>query len=397
MKKSKAREPSPEPNLARMVSHAKGTSMISCNYIGRCGGCPWGSREHEHQIAEKLAAVGALHSGTKFSYSPEQRVRDRADLVWEKREGHMHLGLYELNAESRRVVDIEQCPMMTEPLERFLKEFRQRAPDVQRGSVRLRVSPTGERGVWLDFANNDVKNLFEEKSYLKWLSEIAFVEIGQRRKALTWKDGLPKLVDPILKPWFESYAWPEGASAPDELATIPLYGPVGGFSQTGFEANKALLRAVNKVATQSQLTDWVELFCGNGNFTVSLAARGHKVTAVEMDELALLGLQRSLENQPWASNVEIQRADVYLKSHQLPSLKNKGLIADPPRAGLRETLTLIENGEKPAAIVYISCFTDVFIKDCARLSELGYTIESLVGVDQFPQSPHAEWVALLKA
>lgn len=363
--------------------------MISCNYIGRCGGCPWGSREFSEQIADKLSAVAGLLPNINFVHSPEQRVRDRADLVWEKRDSRMHLGLYELNPDPavRRVVDIEQCPMMTEPLENFLKEFRKRAPDIQRGSVRLRVSPTGERGVWLDFANNDVKNLFEEKSYLKWLSEIAFVEIGQRRKALTWKDGAPKLVDPILKPWFESYT---------DTAAIPLYGPVGGFSQAGFEANRALLKAVNAAAQQAGITDWVELFSGNGNFTVSLAAQGHKVTAVEMDELALEGLQRSLADQPWATNVEVQRADVYLKTHQLPSLKNKGLIADPPRAGLRETLTLIENGEKPAAIVYISCFTDVFIRDCARLSELGYALESVVGVDQFPQSPHAEWVALLK-
>jgi 23S rRNA (uracil1939-C5)-methyltransferase len=366
--------------------------VISCNYIGRCGGCPWGSREQAEQVNEKLNQVRSLYKDVRFAFSPESRVRDRADLVWEEREGRMHLGLYALG--SRDVVDITECPMMTAPLEAFFKDFRKRAPPVKRGSVRLRVAPSGERGVWLDFANTDVKTLFEEKAapgektYLQWLNEIAFVEIGQRRKALTWKDGAPKLVDPVLKPWFESYA--ESDAQP-----IPLYGPVGGFSQTGFEANKALLKAVNEAVSQAKLSEWVELFCGNGNFTVSLAAAGHKIEAVEMDELAVEGLNRSAQNQPWAKNLKITRADVYLKTKTLPPLANKGLIADPPRAGLRETLTLIENGEKPEAIVYISCFTDVFIRDCAKLKELGYIVKSLTGVDQFPQSPHAEWVALL--
>lgn len=353
--------------------------MFSCEYLGRCGGCrPQGST-----LDEKLATVRGVFKDVRFSHTPEARVRDRADLIWENREGRMHLGLYGID--SREVVDLEQCPMMTPRLEEFFKEFRKKAPMILRGSVRLRVSPSGERGVWLDFANQDVKTLFEEKEYLKWLSSLAFVEIGQRRKALTWKDGAPKLVDPQVKAWFESY---DGEGKP-----IPLYGPVGGFSQTGFEANKALIQAVADAVTDAEkhaaLEGWLELFCGNGNFTVALAARGHKIEAVEMDELALEGLKLSNPKIP------VHRADVYLKTKTLPPVGQRGLLVDPPRAGLRETLTLIENGEKPPAIVYISCFTDVFVKDCAELKRLGYEVKSLVGVDQFPQSPHAEWIALL--
>ncbi len=350
--------------------------MFSCEYLDRCGGC----RPEGSSLQEKLDSVRSVFKDVRFSHAPESRVRDRADLVWEKRDGRMHLGLYA--RDSRDVVDIENCPMMTTPLEMFLVAFRAKAPPISRGSVRLRVSPSGERGVWLDFANNDVKTLFEEKEYLKWLSSIAFVEIGQRRKALIWKDGQPKLTDPVLKPWFESYD--------ADGKAIPLYGPVGGFSQTGFAANKALIQAVAEAVAQSKTRSWLELFCGNGNFTVALAARGYAIEAVEMDELAIEGLRLSNPAIP------VHRADVYLKTKSLPALSGRGLLVDPPRAGLRETLKLLETGEKPPAIVYISCFTDVFIRDCEKLSELGYAVESLVGVDQFPQSPHAEWVALLR-
>jgi 23S rRNA (uracil1939-C5)-methyltransferase len=272
--------------------------------------------------------------------------------------------------------------MMSPRLEAFFHEYRSRKPPIAKGSVRLRVSPSGERGVWLDFANNDVKNLFEEKEYLRWLSSLAFVEIGQRRKHLVWKEGAPKLADPELRPWFETYG-PGGEA-------IPLYGPVGGFSQAGFEANRALVGAVISLAQEAGAKDWLELFCGNGNFTLALAAAGMNVEAIEMDPLALEGLQRNLP-----ANVKISRADVYLQSKKLPPVGGRGLLVDPPRAGLRELLGVLESGEKPPVIIYVSCFTDSFLSDLSRLDSLGYRRSNLVGINQFPHSPHAEWAALL--
>lgn len=343
-------------------------SVLNCPYSGKCGGCSWAGRTLEEQNQAKLAEVHALFPEARFVYSPNDRVRDRADLVWE--EGR--LGLYKLN--ERTVIDIETCAMMTPALEDFFKLYRSVKPPIRKGSVRLRVSPKGERGVWLDFANQDVKTLFEEKEYLRWLSSVAFVEIGQRRKKLIWKEGQPKLADPELKAWFET------------AGGLPLYGPVGGFSQAGFEANRALTGAVLELARESGLRDWVELFCGNGNFTKALAREGFAVEAVEMDELALEGLKKDLPSQ-----VTVSRADVYLKTKSLPKLAERGLLVDPPRAGLRESLEIVL-AQKPPAIIYVSCFTDTFLADVERL---GYRRAKLLGVNQFPHSPHTEWVALL--
>ena len=359
------------------------TQPYDCIYFGRCGGCSWGLKALHEQHEDKLNGVRGLFKDVQLVHSPAARVRDRADLIWSERDGQMHLGLYDSN---RQVVDLEQCMMMSEALENFLKVFRLKAPPIRLGSVRLRVSPAGERGVWLDFANQDVKTLFEEQEYLKWLSAIAFVEIGQRRKALVWKDGAPKLTDPVLKPWFESYD--------DKGEAIPLYGPVGGFSQTGFVANRALIESVGRAVAGTNTKSWLELFCGNGNFTLALASRGYQVTAIEMDELALKGLELSLLPE-WREAVSVLRSDVYLKTRSLPRLSGGGLLVDPPRAGLRELLAEFESGQPlPEVLIYVSCFTDVFVKDAARLKALGFELTSLEGVDQFPHSPHAEWVGV---
>lgn len=359
---------------------------LNCSKIGVCGGCPWGGLPLADQEKKKLTEVEGLFAKASVVYKPVGAVRDKADLVWQNINGQMHLGLYGLN--DRNVIDLESCPMMTPALEAFYRKFRQQAPKINKGSVRLRVSPQGEWGVWLDFANEDVKALFEEKSYLRFLSEIAFVEIGQKRKALTWKDGQPKLVDPILKPWFQTYD--------PKFNPIPLYGPVGGFSQTGFKANEALVKALEKAVNQVNVRSWVDLFSGNGNFTLALASRGYEVEAVELDPLAVEGLQMSLNQSAhkWKNQVSVKKADLYLKATEAPSFSGKGLVVDPPRAGLRQLLDIMKAGALPSAIAYVSCHTESFIKDAERLKDFGFTLTSLEGVDQFPHSSHCEWVGL---
>jgi 23S rRNA (uracil1939-C5)-methyltransferase len=353
---------------------------LQCRYAGKCGGCP--SFAGDFAPERKAGALRELFALAEIRYAPTGRVRDRADLTCENINGQMRIGLYGLNL--REVVDLDGCPMMSEPLEAWFKEFRLRPPPIQKGSVRLRVSPGGERGVWLDFANQDVKRLFDEKSYLQWLSERAFVEIGQRRKALIWKDGQPKLVDPILKPWFETY---DAQNRP-----LPLYGPVGGFSQVGFAANRALVGAVSELAEQSGVRDWLELFCGNGNFALALASRGHRVEAVELDPLAVAGLELARGEYP----LKILRQDVYLQAKKIPKLADRGLLVDPPRAGLREVLALLAETEPPRALLYVSCFAESFLADSAHLRTLGFHIRNILGVDQFPFSPHMEWIALFQ-
>jgi 23S rRNA (uracil1939-C5)-methyltransferase len=361
------------------------SQSLNCPHVGACGGCAWGTKDFAIQSQEKLTPLRAVFSDARMVPAPMIGVRDRADLVWESTEGGMRLGLFALDR--REIVDLETCSMMSSALEAWFREFRLRAPPIRRGSVRLRVSPGGERGVWLDFANEDVKNLFAEREYLRWLSARAFVEIGQRRKALIWRDDQPKLTDPVLKPWFETYD--------ADMKPIPLYGPVGGFSQAGFDVNRLLVEAVSATAKMSGVQDWVELFCGNGNFALALAARSMNVEAVELDELAVRGLELSLRALP-PLNLQVRRGDVYLKRGELPSVAGRGLLLDPPRAGLRELLAHMESGWLPRALLYVSCFSDVFVQDAERLKALGFRARHLVGVDQFPFTPHGEWVTLFE-
>jgi 23S rRNA (uracil1939-C5)-methyltransferase len=352
---------------------------LECRYHGRCSGCNWIDFEIKTQKDQKLTLLEGHFPSHEIKWVDcgFEHLRDRVDLTWT--EGK--LGLFSLG-ENREIVDLEICPMMSTPLSNWYQVYRTRKPAIHRGSVRLRVAPDGTRGVWLDFANVDVKALFDERDYLTWLSSQAIVEIGQRKKRLEWVDGQPKLKDPILFPWFETY------TVGDKV--IPLYGVVAGFSQTGFGANRMLVEEVCAQANATGSKEWLELFAGNGNFALAIAGSGKKVTAVEFDSIAVAGLKQSAELSQIA--VEVLQRDLYRKI-ELPSAS--GWLVDPPRSGLKELLNLIEE-HRPPALIYVSCWSESFLIDKETLEGLGYKLTSVAAVDQFIHSAHLEWVTTFK-
>lgn len=383
-------------------------SEISCKYGGLCGGCPWIAIPPATQSEEKIKKLDGL-------FPPDQvhilrpgleRLRDRVDLTIKRLpDGDRQVGLWSLRTSGvdlklfeRELVDLHECPMMSESLEEWFQLFRTRLPDIELGSVRLRVSASGERGAWLDFSNEDVKNLFEEREYLKWLSGHGIVEIGQRKKTLYFdEDGRPRLKKEVeLRPWFQTWDL--------KGKTYPIYSAIGGFSQSGLKANRVL---VQEVLTQvSELKDrsgtdfWLEAFCGGGNFTYPLSQVAGRVLAFENDPIAVQGLQEGLDKER-IENVQLERVD--LKSERqierlmeaLPKNISYGLLADPPRSGLMKLLNFLEERKlNPEALVYVSCFTESLIHDAQRLSQIGFKLERLSLVDQFPHSPHVEWVSV---
>jgi 23S rRNA (uracil1939-C5)-methyltransferase len=334
----------------------------------------------------------SLHSQPQITTVSDGRTRDRTDLTLEDRDGTLHLGLNEI--ETRRTLDMPACPQLSTALEAWLQEFRKSLPPaVKKGSLRLRVSPKGERGIWLDFANSDVKNLFDQKIWLEELLQKAFVEVGQRRKHLVKDGDRLRLKDPEPQAWFETYV---GGKA------IPLWCAVGSFTQPGFAVNQALVRAVTEAVDASNLGNWLELFSGIGNFTLPLLANSdHRVTAYEIDELAVVSLHqtvKSLEAQSPETTVHerltLTQGDAY---RHLPELLDfEGLLVDPPRSGLKQTLAHLaktSQATRPKILIYVSCFEESLSADAAQLQELGYKLEAIQGIDQFPQSPHCEWVA----
>ena len=336
-------------------------NTLACQYAEQCAGCPWIKTKYSDQLLQKKTALNLALNSQGIETPPTEllsiqthEIRDRVDLTIKNVLGQMRVGFF--NAESKEILDIEFCLQMSPNLNLWYQEFRKALPPINQGSVRLRVSPNGERGIWLDFANLDVKNLLEEKTWLSALMGKATVEIGQKRKVLGIKEDRLRLLDSEPKKWFETY---DANGLP-----IPIYSAIGGFTQTGFAANKKLVATILDFAKSTKLTEWTELFCGSGNFTLALASLGYNVTATENDELALSGLAASLKDHP-DFKIEVIKANAYSNSGRPEISMTEGLLVDPPRSGLRQLIDQIgalNVDSRPKAIIYVSCFSDSFFQ-----------------------------------
>lgn len=134
-----------------------------------------------------------------------------------------------------------------------------------------------------------------------------------------------------------------------------------------------------------------DLYSGVGTFTIPLARRAGWVAAVESSGSAVRDLRRNAEIN--GVDIEVIGGD---SARELPELGElDALVVDPPRSGLADGVPDSIAAAKPARVAYVSCNPSTLARDVARFAEVGYTLTEAVPVDLFPQTYHAETVALL--
>ena len=71
------------------------------------------------------------------------------------------------------------------------------------------------------------------------------------------------------------------------------------------------------------------------------------------------------------------------------------MVVDPPRAGLGAKVNQGLLDAEPEQIVYVSCNPATMARDLMAL-QLKYDVEKVTAFDLFPQTYHAECIAVLK-
>ena len=151
--------------------------------------------------------------------------------------------------------------------------------------------------------------------------------------------------------------------------------------------------------------DLLELYCGNGNFTLPLSKNFRQVLATEVSKTSVKSANENIALNN-IENVKIVR----LSSEELTQALNKvrefrrlaninlddyafeTVFVDPPRAGLdAETLAFVSQFD---TIIYISCNPDTLHENIAQLKT--HKIENFALFDQFPYTDHVECGVILK-
>lgn len=172
------------------------------------------------------------------------------------------------------------------------------------------------------------------------------------------------------------------------------------FTQPNAGINEKMLEWALDV-TKEASGDLLEMYCGNGNFSIPLARHFDRVVATEISKVSVNSAQLNIAINGM-SNVQV----VKMASEDVSAALNgdvelpKGLVqagvselspsvvlVDPPRAGLDDaTVELIR---KIDAILYISCNPETLKLNLEALSST-HDVVRYAMFDQFPYTHHVE-------
>ncbi|WP_437614349.1 tRNA (uridine(54)-C5)-methyltransferase TrmA [Erwinia sp. V71] len=176
------------------------------------------------------------------------------------------------------------------------------------------------------------------------------------------------------------------------------------FTQPNAAMNIQMLEWALDVTKESQ-GDLLELYCGNGNFSLALARNFRRVLATEIAKPSVAAAQYNIAaNQ--IDNVQIIRMSAEeftqamngvrsfnrLEGIDLTSYQCETIFVDPPRSGLdEETVKMVQAYPQ---ILYISCNPATLCDNLQTLAET-HQVSKLALFDQFPYTHHMECGVLL--
>jgi tRNA (uracil-5-)-methyltransferase len=158
--------------------------------------------------------------------------------------------------------------------------------------------------------------------------------------------------------------------------------------------------------TKNSTGDLLELYCGNGNFSIALAPNFNRVLATELAKPSVESAQYNIKANG-IQNLQIVRMSAEdfsnamnggreytrLKGIDLKSYQCNTIFVDPPRAGLDPaTVKLVQEYQR---ILYISCNPHTLIENLQTLTET-HQIKRFALFDQFPYTDHMECGVLLE-
>jgi tRNA (uracil-5-)-methyltransferase len=178
----------------------------------------------------------------------------------------------------------------------------------------------------------------------------------------------------------------------------------GGFSQpNGKICEQMLAWAVDN--SRGFGGDLLELYCGNGNFTLPLSQNFNRVIATEISKTsvnaAVINLEANaisnvaivrMSSEEFVEAMDKKREFRRLRDIDLDAYAISSVFVDPPRAGLDEaTISMVQRFDN---IIYISCNPETLVANLQCLTQT-HTICSLAAFDQFPYTNHLETGVIL--
>jgi len=171
------------------------------------------------------------------------------------------------------------------------------------------------------------------------------------------------------------------------------------FTQPNGGVNQQMLFWAQQATTDAR-GDLIELYCGNGNFSIALAQNFDRVLGTEISKTSVRSAQVNIKENN-IDNIDIVRMSSEefsqamngerqfrrLEGFDLTTYNYDTVLVDPPRAGLdTDSVELVSRFNK---IIYISCNPNTLKDNLIQLSRT-HVIQQFALFDQFPYTDHIE-------
>jgi len=141
----------------------------------------------------------------------------------------------------------------------------------------------------------------------------------------------------------------------------------------------------------------VELYCGIGTISLTLAERARRVIGVEVVPQAVADARENARRGGLEDKARFECGDAAVLASRLEreGVRPDVVVVDPPRKGLGEEVIAAIAAMGPERVVYVSCDPGTLGRDLRRFAEAGYRAARAAAVDLFPRTRHVETVVML--
>lgn len=385
-----------------------------CQHFGLCGGCQLQHLSHPDQVVFKqetlknvLIQISQLHFSDSlwtiplFSDNLGYRRKARIGVKWDRKKNVMYVGFRE--RASNKLAKLTSCPVLYPLIGQNLEAIKTL---ISATSIKDAI-PQIELAVGEGSEGSEVALVFRHlKPFIS--EDIELLKLFGRNQKI------------------RVYLQPGNAGSVYQLYPIETH-PEDKINLLTYsveieierEANKRVLffdfhpldfiqihadinqKMINQALTWLALKETdkvIDLFCGLGNFTLSLALKVNKVMGVEGDAKLIEKAEHNALKNELADKTEFYLANLFdvsvLESDQVWIKKVDVLLIDPPRSGAKEICERIERWS-PNKILYVSCSPASFARDASiLLKEKNYELSQIGIMDMFPHTHHIETMAL---
>ena len=374
----------------------------ACPWFGKCGGCVYWHMDYEEELNAKrqkvtdaLLRIGGqqvddlpilgsktmLHYRNKVQYpvAPPDKI-----------------GFY--RARTHDVIPVESCLIQSAAAEKIAEAVRQWMRDHAVSAYDEHTGRGWLRHVYVRTAKNEDALVCLVASAGKMKYADALIE----RVRAAWPQTVGIVLNVNPKPgnvilgdidrtlWGQNYLL-------DELCGSTFKLSVPSFYQVNRDQAERLYETAMDFAQLRGTETVLELYCGTGTITLTLAKGAGRVIGAEIVPEAIEDARENAARNG-IENAEFfcgDAADVAAKC-AAEGLRPDVIVVDPPRKGLAVQVIDAIADMEPERLVYVSCDPATLGRDVKLLCERGYALKKAAAVDMFPGTAHVETIVLLQ-